>query len=256
MSNQFYKSIAPYYDKLYPSVESDDDIIEFIQWAFGELSSLDVKNVLDCGCGTGRQTISLLRAGYNVTASDFSPDMLEIAKAKFKQDGFKVPVEVNDIRSLAFDNDYDAIVFIFSAFNHMLTSDDVKNALNSMKRALLPGGIIIFDIINIIHFLDNFLKDNTEHYRVDDHDILRHIRHRIDSVNSTMEHDEITFISDGKTTRTFSDKVDLRIFTKPELDYLINEVGFKKVNFFRGFDDRGEKEGNSSRIVYVCQKYT
>src|SRR5437660_845136 len=42
------------------------------------------RRVLDLGCGTGRHTLALARAGARVTALDQSPEMMAIARRKLQ----------------------------------------------------------------------------------------------------------------------------------------------------------------------------
>ena len=50
-----------------------------VQAAAGNVTGL---TALDLGCGTGRHAMWLNSAGANVTAVDFSPGMLEVARRK------------------------------------------------------------------------------------------------------------------------------------------------------------------------------
>ena len=53
------------------------------------------RNVLEIGCGTGRHTLRLARAGNRVTGVDLSPGML--AQARMKLDGFPVTLVQGDV---------------------------------------------------------------------------------------------------------------------------------------------------------------
>lgn len=45
--------------------------------------------IFECGCGTGALTLRLNKAGYDVTGSDISRDMLEVAAEKSRRCGKK-----------------------------------------------------------------------------------------------------------------------------------------------------------------------
>lgn len=45
--------------------------------------------IFECGCGTGALTLRLNKAGYDVTGSDISRDMLEVAAEKSRRCGQK-----------------------------------------------------------------------------------------------------------------------------------------------------------------------
>lgn len=57
--------------------------------AIARLSLAPGQTVLDVGCGTGRHAVRLAAAGARVTALDFSPRMLEIARAKAGAEGVR-----------------------------------------------------------------------------------------------------------------------------------------------------------------------
>jgi len=60
----------------------------YTKWELGllakSLEDINGKSILDMGCGVGRITMVLLRAGANVTSLDNSQKMLEITEAKAK----------------------------------------------------------------------------------------------------------------------------------------------------------------------------
>ncbi|MBD3168110.1 MAG: methyltransferase domain-containing protein [candidate division Zixibacteria bacterium] len=254
MSRNFYKEAARYYDLLYSDSSANERTIGFISWAFENYTSKKVSKVLDCACGTGAQTMYLLEKEYDITASDYSPDMLEVARKKIRGKGFTCQTAVNDVRSLPYNNEFDALIFMFSAFNHLLTTDDARGALASMKNALVPGGIAVIDIANLVDLMPRFLKIVNDHSSTGGVRVMRNITHGIDSVRSVMTHREMSIIDDGEGIKSFAAETELRIFTKPELDMLIDSVDFSEVHFFRGYNDRGEKDGNTFRFVYVLVK--
>lgn len=253
MPSEFYKKIAPYFDLLHPS-DRPSSWIDFIIWSFGEFARVEVGKVLDCGCGTGAQSVPLIKAGYEVTATDLSPDMLDIARRKFKENVFDVRTEVQDVRSLPFDNEFDAAIFMFSAFNHLLNPEEPLKALNSMKRSVVNGGVVIFDVFNALNIIENYKKTITDHFNVEGRNIIRHITHKIDSVNCFLTHDEMCMIHGDDFFDSYSAVTELRIFTRMELDALIRQAGFSDVRFFRSFTDRGGETGNTIRLIYVCIK--
>lgn len=90
-----YEAFAPVYDIF--TAHYDDEL-----W-IGELVSalerngLSGKNLLDVACGTGKSFLPMLERGWDVTACDISPAMLERSRAKV---GEAVPLSVADMRSL------------------------------------------------------------------------------------------------------------------------------------------------------------
>ena len=67
--------IAFVYDQLNHWGKDDDFFMEL-------LKSTESKTIADLGCGTGRITVEMAKAGYRVTAIDPNAEALEYAKQK------------------------------------------------------------------------------------------------------------------------------------------------------------------------------
>ena len=67
--------IALYYDQLNTWGKHDDFFMELLKLTQG-------KKVADLGCGTGRVTLEIAKAGYEVTAIDPNADAIQFAKNK------------------------------------------------------------------------------------------------------------------------------------------------------------------------------
>lgn len=52
--------------------------------------------VVDLGCGTGSISVLLARAGHTVVGVDYSPKMIDLARAKAEQSGSSIQLEVMD----------------------------------------------------------------------------------------------------------------------------------------------------------------
>jgi ubiquinone/menaquinone biosynthesis C-methylase UbiE len=97
----------------------------------------DTDNVLEVGCGTGGTAIQLAPGVSQWTATDFSAEMINIAKAK--PSGGNVRFVVSEA-SNAFDGGpFDAIC----AFNVLHLVDDLPEMLKCIHENLKPGGQLI-----------------------------------------------------------------------------------------------------------------
>ena len=82
-----YESFASVYDMFMDNIPYR----EWCRYLIGLLQEYGVQDglVLELGCGTGKATRLLSRAGYDMIGIDNSPDMLEIAlekEGKIKED--------------------------------------------------------------------------------------------------------------------------------------------------------------------------
>jgi SAM-dependent methyltransferase len=101
--------------------------------------------ILEIGCGTGFFTRELIRRGADIVAIDVSPDLLEIAKAKYSAPN--VRYEIQNACALTYaDAMFDSVVG--SSILHHL---EIEEALREIFRVLKPGGTIYFTEPNMLN---------------------------------------------------------------------------------------------------------
>ncbi|MHC5831500.1 MAG: class I SAM-dependent methyltransferase, partial [Nostoc sp.] len=92
----------------------DTKIIKLEDWhknALSLLPSLNKLKVLEIGCGVGDFAIYLANQGANVTAVDFSPIAIAMAKEKSQIQNINVQFQVADAQALPFEaNTFDLIL--------------------------------------------------------------------------------------------------------------------------------------------------
>ncbi|OGV38654.1 MAG: hypothetical protein A2020_03780 [Lentisphaerae bacterium GWF2_45_14] len=117
--------------------------------------SLD-STILDIGCGYGRILRELDAEGYkNLSGTDISPKMLELARNDFPNASLKVI----DNETLPFESDsFDALVML-AVLTCIITDVEQERLMSEAKRVLRPGGIIY-----LCDFLLNTDERNIERY--------------------------------------------------------------------------------------------
>lgn len=91
--------------------------------------------ILDFGCGSGRDSLALLKAGFNVTATEGSAELCRLARELTG-----LPVRHELFQDLADECTYNGI-WACSSILH-LPRPELADVLARMERALLPDGII------------------------------------------------------------------------------------------------------------------
>ena len=107
--------------------------------------------VLDLACGTGRLAVLIAKAGYQVTAIDFSEGMLNIFKERLS----RCPSQVRDriqihherMTSFNLDQKFNTIICC-DAFFHNLTVEEEMLCLNQVAEHLTPQGVFVFNLPN------------------------------------------------------------------------------------------------------------
>jgi SAM-dependent methyltransferase len=108
------------------------------------------KRLLDVACGTGKSFLPMLERGYEVTACDLSPEMVEVARSKLE--GRRARVCVADMRALPELGAFDLITCLDDAVNYLASAADLTAALAGFARNLRPGGVAVFDANTLATF--------------------------------------------------------------------------------------------------------
>ena len=115
--------------------------------------------VLDVGCGSGRTTAALLELGFNVTACDYSPEMVAVARARLPT----AAILHMDARALAFsDHSFDVAMFSFNGLDALHPVHERRLALREIVRVLTPGGLLYFSGHNWMGQLGRFSGEHVK----------------------------------------------------------------------------------------------
>lgn len=122
------------------------------------------RNLLDVGCGTGRDARYWTGRGYRVVGLDSSPQMVEHAQRHCPEAEFLVadmrtfgPVSTSGRQNPENHSQgpFDTITCLDSAFLYCHTNDDIDAFLQRCREHLRPGGLLIAEMRNGAFFLGN-----------------------------------------------------------------------------------------------------
>jgi SAM-dependent methyltransferase len=135
-----YEAIAPVYDDF--TAHHNYEL-----WLGNLLPKLEAheltgERLLDVACGTGKSFIPMLERGWEVTACDISPAMVELARAKVGDDA---RLSVADMRALPQFGEFDLVWCLDDAVNYLLSTEELEQALSGMRANLAPAGLLMFD---------------------------------------------------------------------------------------------------------------
>jgi SAM-dependent methyltransferase len=151
-----YEAIAPFYDDF----TAHHDYELWLGNLMPELKRLGLegKRLLDVACGTGKSFIPLLERGWQVTASDVSPAMVELAREKV---GDTVELSFADMRELPDFGEFDLVWCLDDAVNYLLSGEELEQALLGMRRNLRPDGLLMFDVNAMVAYRTFFAEEVT-----------------------------------------------------------------------------------------------
>lgn len=108
------------------------------------------QRVIDLGCGTGRLSVALALAGFQVLAVDLSDEMLAIVGEKARHANVaidRLQANLVDLRGLA-DHSFDAAACLFQTLGMIAGVEARRQALEHIHRLLRPGGRFILHVHN------------------------------------------------------------------------------------------------------------
>jgi len=123
----------------------------------GVLRMLNIRppaKILDLCCGFGRHSLVLAHNGFEVTGLDLSERFLAQARRKANELDIKINLEQRDMRDIQHENEFDAIINLFTAFGFFHTEAEDLKVLKGVAKALKPDGQFLIDSINrdyVIH---------------------------------------------------------------------------------------------------------
>jgi SAM-dependent methyltransferase len=115
--------------------------------------------VLDVACGSGSSFLPLL-GRYDVTACDVSAAMLDQARRRL--DGRDARLLEHDMRALPELGEFDLVLCLDDALNHLLDPHDLRAALAGIARNLARDGVAVFDVNTLATMRAAFSADHAK----------------------------------------------------------------------------------------------
>jgi len=142
---------------IWPIISPPEDYIaetEQLCQALQEYAQIEVKTLLNLGCGGGHNDYTL-KKHFEVTGVDLSESMLALAR-RLNPEVTYLP---GDMRNVQLEKMFDAVV-IADAITYMLTEDDLRAAFATAFIHLKPGGVF-FTFAEITR--ESLPQNNTEY---------------------------------------------------------------------------------------------
>lgn len=197
------------------------------------LAEHSVDTVLDMTCGTGSQVFYLHEKGYDVVGSDFSPELLNIARKKAAKLAAPINFVDGDMRNIQVGK-FDAVITMFNAIGHVSKRDFAK-VLNNVRGNLKPNGIYVFDIFNL-EAMDEEAIENlavSEQHSIDGLRVFQQQSSQIDFENGQMKStDHYVIEHDDGEIEECENSFTLQIYNAAEIQDLLSANGFELISHY------------------------
>jgi SAM-dependent methyltransferase len=136
-----YAPLAPAYGTM--TADWDYDRWLAVIELHAQEAGMSGSRVLDVACGSGSSFLPLLDR-YEMTACDLSAAMLEEARQRLG--GRSARLLQHDMRTLPVLGEFDLVLCLDDALNHLLDPAELRGALAGIAANLAPGGVAVFDV--------------------------------------------------------------------------------------------------------------
>ena len=217
---RMYTDNAPWFHAL-TAPEDYAEEAEIYRQKLLSASQIPVREVLELGSGGGNNA-SHLKAHFQMTLVDLSPDMLAISQALNPE----CEHLQGDMRTVRLGRQFDA-VFVHDAVMYMTSLDDLRQAMVTVNIHCKPGGVVLFapDCVK------ETFRPNTDHGGHDREDrSLRYLEWNWDP-----DPDDSTYIADfayllrqpDGTMHCEYDRHTFGLFPRADWLRLLEETGFQ-----------------------------
>jgi SAM-dependent methyltransferase len=222
---QFYTTIAPYYNEIFP--------LQPLQVAF--LKSLLKKkegNVLDLGCGTGALASEMAREVTCVAALDFDKEMIKIALKKYQSQRnlHFINLDMREAGDYFLSAKFVLAYCFGNTLVHLNSIDDIADTIKSLKNILEPGSDLIIQILNYDFILDNKIST----LPLIENERIKFERYYHFEENGRLIFHTILFAKREKNI--IENKIELLPLKKGDLMDILTGEGYSNLGFYSGFD--------------------
>jgi 2-polyprenyl-3-methyl-5-hydroxy-6-metoxy-1,4-benzoquinol methylase len=248
-----FDQIAKYYDLL--ELPNSSKNREQNMFLFRILKKLNVRRVLDMGCGTGVQALFLKKKGFDVVGIDPSEGLLEVAQKKAKHLRLDMLFKKGDMKT-SVEGEFDCVISMYNSIGHV-TKDEFKNiVLDNVKKNLVDEGVFIFDIFNYDFFsqFEGTEKHDEEYTAVDGTTIYRYTENTVHPNKEYIHvnHRNEILHPDG-SSEELTDSWDMQLYCVDFLIEALEEKGFEVIGLY-GSQDGEEFIQEASTSIYIVAK--
>ncbi len=251
-NQEIYTHLAKVYDEVMKDIDYEDwaDFIDAVILKHHE----DAVSILELACGTGSLALSLDELDcYEITATDFSVEMLEIAQQKAAFTDSTVEFRRVDFFDIDVNSKYDIVILLFDSLNYIRDTDSIKLMLNQVKRVLKENGYFIFDFTTPQHSSKYADMMNDQGVTPDNYRFIRISRYleaegvhynefTIEKLSDDMQH-----VLERKNEVHVQ-----RTYKLSDIQTVVRDCGFEVIAEYDGLD-LVPATSNSDRITMVIQ---
>lgn len=115
------------------------DTPHYLEYSFHLLGDVHRRTVLDLGCGSGINSIPLVKRGAIVIGIDISPDLIDLARKRADSYGVNLRLEIGSAYETGLPAESVDVVFCMAVLHHL----DLPRARAEILRVLRADGLFV-----------------------------------------------------------------------------------------------------------------
>ncbi len=247
---------AEYYNYIYANKPYKAEAA-FVAACLQRHSVREGQKLLELACGTGRHAFALEQLGYEVLATDYSADLLEVARADAQSRGSAVAFELHDMRDLQLGGRvFDAAYCLFDSIGYVQTNQAILQVLRNVHSALRNDGLLVVEFWHAAAMLRSYEPEREARWSLPAGELLRssrtalHVDRQLAEVHYTLRETDTS----GRVVAELEETQLNRYFLVQEMALFLQEAGFAALEWMPAYQ-AGEAIGlDTWHVMVVAQK--
>ena len=190
--------------------------------------------VLEVGCGAGRVSGRLAKAGYEVLGIDRHRPSLELARERLRPWRGRARAADHDLRQAPLSTRFRVALVTLHAFNALIEIEEQRLFLRHLRRSLAEGGVVAIDCFYPLALARPELAGEWREIERTHGGRTLVVRDRREMLTPLLERrTQIFRLDGGRVTEWVSHR---RHVTAGQLTALLEEAGFEELRWMSGYD--------------------
>ncbi len=246
---------AELYDLFYAAKPYVDEAA-FVHQCLQQFGAPAPRRMLELACGTGAHAFALEKFGYQIIATDYSEDMLAVARRKAAQGTSQIDFRWQDMRALDLsERPFDAAICLFDALGYVATNDALRQVLRGVHQHVRADGLFVFEFWHAGAMLAHYEPVRVRRWQTAQGEVLRISETTLDVARqlASVTYSVYELRADA-TFASFTETQTNRYFLVQEMTALLTANGFAPLKWFAGFTPDEKITAETWHVVAVARR--
>jgi SAM-dependent methyltransferase len=244
---------ASYYDIFYQDKPYAAEAA-FVHECIQKNTEGKTERLLELACGSGRHARELDKLGYEIVATDYSEDLLAVARTKSAE--AQIDFRYQDMRTLSLpDAPFDAVYCLFDSIGYVQTNEAIRQVLSGVHRHLRQGGLFIFEFWHAAAMLRHYEPRRERKWQTAEGEIVRISTTRLDVPKqlATVHYDISETGNNGKSHHLEETQTN-RYFLVQEMSAFLEAADFEPLEWLTAYERHAPINESTWHVLAVARR--